>query len=49
MGAAAAGTFKLLAGQVGDDAAAWDAAGGLIDSWGGTFAELVAVARQVNV
>ena len=41
--------FKLLAGQVGDDAAAWDVVDGLIDSWDGTFAELVAVARQVNV
>jgi hypothetical protein len=41
-------TFRLLASQVGDDPAAWDVVDGLIDRWDGTFADLVAVARQIN-
>jgi hypothetical protein len=40
--------FRLLAGQVGDDPAAWDVVDGLIGQWDGTYAQLIAVARQIN-
>jgi hypothetical protein len=44
-----AAAFRLLAGEVGDSPAAWDVVDGLAGTWDGTYADLIAVARQINV